>query len=184
MNKKIIYYSLIGLGALDLIIWVLNGFTFGWIEFVVGVNALSKYGAWIMIATGVTLLRKENALDKSEIDAIADLEPGEEIVYKNSGNRTIIIITSKKIIYRAFNVENATIKNHDNVIEEKKAFFNYSDISSVKAVKVKDIANTKIGKLQGFEFGVSINLKNGNVVNLPTNKSELICAYIFKFLNK
>ena len=61
MNKKIFYYILIGLGALDLIIWVLNGFSFGWLELIVGVNGLSKYGAWIMIATGIWLLKIEKA---------------------------------------------------------------------------------------------------------------------------
>ena len=34
MNKKIIAYILIGLGALDLIIWAFNGFSFGWLELV------------------------------------------------------------------------------------------------------------------------------------------------------
>ena len=90
MNKKIFYYILIGLGALDLIIWVLNGFSFGWLELIVGVNGLSKYGAWIMIATGIWLLKKEKAKEKSEIDAVADLETGEEIIFKNVGGKSSI----------------------------------------------------------------------------------------------
>ncbi len=61
MDKKIFYYILIGLGALDLIIWGLNGFSFGWLELIVGVNAVSQFGAWIMIASGFWLLKKENA---------------------------------------------------------------------------------------------------------------------------
>jgi hypothetical protein len=121
MNKKIFYYILIGLGALDLIIWVLNGFSFGWLELIVGVNGLSKYGAWIMIATGIWLLKKEKAKEKSEIDAVADLETGEEIIFKNAGNTTILTLTSLKIIYRAFNVEENTIKQNDNVIADEKA---------------------------------------------------------------
>lgn len=184
MNKKIFYYILIGLGALDLIFWVLNGFSFGWLELIVGVNGLSKYGAWIMIATGIWLLKKEKAKEKSEIDAVADLETGEEIIFKNAGNTTILTLTSLKIIYRAFNVEENTIKQNDNVIADEKAIFYYNDINFVSAVKVKDIANTKIGKLSGFEFGISLKMKDGKIINLPTSKSELICAHIAKYLNK
>jgi len=110
MNKKLIYYGLIAAGALDLLIWIINGFSFGWLEFIVGVNVISKFGAWIMIAGGIWLLKKENAKEKSEIDAVSDLEPGEEIIFKNTGNTTIITLTNKKLIYRAFNVEDATLK--------------------------------------------------------------------------
>ena len=169
MNKKIFYYILIGLGALDLIIWVLNGFSFGWLELIVGVNPISQYGAWIMIGAGGWLLNKENAKEQSDIDTVADLEPGEDIIFKNTGNTTIITLTSKKT---------------DNVIADEKAIIYYNDISNVSAVKSKDVANTKIGKLLSFEFGISLKMKDGSTKNLPTSKSELICAHITKYLNK
>ena len=184
MNKKLIYYSLICLGALDLILWILNDFSFGWLELIVGVNVISEWGAWLMIATGIWLFKKEDAKEKSEIDAVADLEPGEEIIFKNSCVATIVTLTSKNIIYRAFDVGDAYIKNYDNVIADEKAIFHYSDINSASPVKVKDIANTKLGKLSGFEFGISLNLKNGTTVNLPISKSELICAHISKYIIK
>ncbi len=184
MNKKIIYYGLIVAGALDLLIWVLNGFSFGWIELIVGVNVISKYGAWIMIASGIWLLKKENAKEMSEIDSISDLEQGEEIIYKNTGNSTIITLTNKKLIYRGFNVEDKTLKYHDNVVQLEKAIFQYDEIENIFPVKVKDIANTKLGKLSGFEFGVSLQLKEGSTINLPCSKSELICAHISKYINK
>jgi hypothetical protein len=81
-------------------------------------------------------------------------------------------------------VEENIIKNHENVIPDEKAIFNYNDIDTVSVVKIKDIANTKIGKLSSFEFGISLKMNDGKIVNLPTSKSELICAHISKFLNK
>ena len=83
MNNKNIDYALIGLGALDLIIWVSNGFSYGYLEFIVGVNFVSEYGAWLMMAIGFYLLSKEKGKEKSEIDQINDLEEGEEIIYNN-----------------------------------------------------------------------------------------------------
>lgn len=183
MNKKIIAYILIGLGALDIIIWILNGFTFGWLELVVGVNVISMYGGWGMIALGIWYYQKEKAIEKSEIDDIADLESGEEIVFKNVGNATIVTVTNKKIIYRAHNVEEATLNFNDNVVAEDKATFPYSEIDSITSIKFKDIATTKFGKLKGINFGISLKMKDGSVKHLPTSKSELLCAHISKYIN-
>lgn len=184
MNKKIFYYILIGLGALDLIIWVLNGFSFGWLELIVGVNGLSKYGAWIMIATGIWLLKKEKAKEKSEIDAVADLETGEEIIFKNVGNTSIVTVTNKKIIFRCFQIDDSFVKNHNNVVTDEKVIFEFNNIESVRFVKTKETAKTKIGGALNLEFGIQLIMKDGTIHNLPTSKSELICAHIAKYLNK
>lgn len=65
----------------------------------------------------------------------------------------------------------------------KSEFFLNNEITSVKSVKFKDIAKTKIGKLLGTEFGISLVLKNGETANLMTSKSELIAAHISKNIN-
>jgi len=75
------------------------------------------------------------------------------------------------------------LKHNDNVITDEKAIIFYNDISNVSAVKVKDVANTKLGKLSGFEFGISLEMKDGSIKNLPTSKSELICAHISKYIS-
>jgi len=38
-------------------------------------------------------------------------------------------------------------------VQEEKVIFHYQDIEDVIPIKVKDIANTKIGKLSGFDLG-------------------------------
>jgi hypothetical protein len=182
--KKILSYLLIAIGASDLILWVVNGLAFGWFEFVVGVNGISRYGPWLFIVAGIWLLRRELAVEKSEVDAVADLEPGEQIVFKHVGNATIVTLTNKRIIYRAFNLDANMSKKYEHVIAEEKTFLNYEDISSVEPVKAKEIAKTKLGKLSMWIFGISIHMKDGSVLNMPTGKSELISAHITKYLNK
>ena len=184
MNKKIIAYILIGLGALDLIIWALNGFSFGWLELVVGVNVLSQYGAWIMIAFGIWMIQKEKAKSKSEIDAIADLNDGENIIFKNIGNSSIVTVTNQKIIFRTFNIDDTLLKNHNNVVADEKIIFEYNDIESARFVKTKETAKTSIGGALNLEFGVQLKMKDGTIHNLPTSKSEIISAHIHKYLNK
>lgn len=182
MNRKIIYYGLIVAGALDLIIWAITGFEFGWLEFVVGVNFISKQGAWIMIALGLWLLRKESAKEKSDVDDISDLEEGEEIIHKQVNTATIITVTNKKLIYRCFDEMDDTTKNHNNVLVDEKVIISFGDIDSVKPVKTKETAKTKLGGALNGNFGIQIKLRDGNVHNLPTGKGELICAHISRFL--
>lgn len=184
MNKKIIAYILIGLGALDLIIWAFNGFSFGWLELVIGVNDVSKYGAWVMIGLGFWMFRKEKAKDKSEIDAITDLNEGEEVIFKNVGNTSIVTLTNKKIIFRCFQIDDSFVKNHNNVVTDEKVIFEFNNIESVRFVKTKETAKTKIGGALNLEFGIQLIMKDGTIHNLPTSKSEILTAHINKYLNK
>lgn len=55
---KVLGIILILLGASDLILWLINGFESGWLEYVVGYNVVSMYGAWAMIAIGVWLMKQ------------------------------------------------------------------------------------------------------------------------------
>jgi hypothetical protein len=183
MNKKYIAYLLIGLGAADILIWAANDFSFGWLELVVGVGVISKYGGWLMILSGFWLYNQQRALEKSEIDLISDLDDGESVMYKHVGMATIITLTNKKIIYRAHNLEQKTINNHNDTVEDEKAIFEFKDIKSVRAVKTKDTGSNKLARAINMEFGIQLVMKDGTIRNLPTSKSELICAHIVKQLN-
>jgi nucleosome binding factor SPN SPT16 subunit len=67
MNKAAIGYVLIALGALDLIIWFLNDYNFGWLELVVGVNYFSQYGAWAMMVIGFQMSRNVGSVEQNVI---------------------------------------------------------------------------------------------------------------------
>ena len=98
MNKKFFGYLLIVLGALDYIIWILNGLSFGWLELIVGVNIISQFGAAFLITIGIVLIKNAKAESISEVDIINDLDKGEEVIFKNIGDGVVIVITNKKVI--------------------------------------------------------------------------------------
>jgi len=184
MNNKNIAYALIVLGALDLIIWVSNGFSYGYFEFIVGVNFLSKFGAWIMISIGIYLLNKEKGVENSEIDLLNDLEQGEEVIFKSIGNSSIINLTKKKIIYRALVNLNDFAANHNNVFTAEKAIIPYNTIESVSSVRTKDTAKNTLGGLINMVYGIQLKMKDGTICNLHmSSNSELISAHISKNLN-
>ena len=185
MNNKNIAYALIGLGALDIIIWVSNGFSHGYLEFIVGDNLLSQYGAWIMMTVGFYLLNKEKGKEKSEIDQINDLEEGEEIIYKNIGFSTIITLTNKKVIFRAHSLD-ALIQQsqfHD-IVTDEKAIFPYDSIESVITITTKDTSKNAWAGVLNIKQGLQLKLKDGTTKNLiMSSNNDLICAHINKYLN-
>ena len=185
MNNKNIAYALIGLGALDIIIWVSNGFSHGYLEFIVGDNLFSQYGAWIMMTVGFYLLNKEKGKEKSEIDQINDLEEGEEIIYKNIGNGTIITLTNKKIIFRVYEFNGILHQSQFlDIVTDEKAIFTYDSIESVRTIESKDTSNYDIGKLINIKYGLHLKLKDGTMRNLMmSSKNDLICTHINKYLN-
>ena len=58
---KILGIILVVLGLSDLILWVVSGFESGWLEYVVGVNLISMYGAWAMIGIGSWLIKQTSS---------------------------------------------------------------------------------------------------------------------------
>lgn len=181
--KKYIWLILIILGASDLLLWVVNAFEFGWLELVFGVGFISQNGGWIMIALGIWLRRREKIKEKSLIDDISDVDIDEQVVHKEIGNSTIVTITSKKIIFRNWDIDENTIQNFDHVLTDEKKLINYNEIKSCIPVKVKDVANTKLGKMSNLNFGISITTKEGEIYNIPVAKGEIVSAHINKYLN-
>jgi hypothetical protein len=180
MDKKVLGYLLIALGALDYLIWILNGLSFGWLELIVGVNIISQYGAAFLITIGIILIKNEKAESMSEVDLINDLDKGEEVIFKNIGDGVIIVITNKKVIIWQSQYNTSWANNYENVYTDEKLSFPYDSIESVKPVK-----NSEINKTIDFihtKFGISFKMKDGSVKNIRTFKSELISAYINKQL--
>lgn len=58
---KILGIILVVLGLSDLILWVVSGLESGWLEYVVGVNLISMYGAWAMIGIGGWLIKQTSS---------------------------------------------------------------------------------------------------------------------------
>ena len=179
MNKKFFGYLLIVLGALDYIIWILNGLSFGWLELIVGVNIISQLGAALLITIGIILIKNAKAESISEVDIINDLDKGEEVIFKYIGAGIVIVITNKKvIIWQSHNTNYSNF--YENVCTDEKLSFPYDSIESVKPIKSLEINKTI--NLINTKFGISFKMKDGSIKNIRTFKSELISAYINKQL--
>ena len=105
MNKKFFGYLLIVLGALDYIIWILNGLSFGWLELIVGVNVISQLGAALLITIGIILIKNAKAESISEVDSIESVKPIKCVEI----NKIINLINTKFGI--SFKMKDGSIKN-------------------------------------------------------------------------
>lgn len=105
MNKKVLGYLLIALGALDYLIWILNGLSFGWLELIVGVNIISQLGAALLITIGIILIKNAKAESILEVDSIESVKPIKSLEI----NKTINLINTKFGI--SFKMKDGSIKN-------------------------------------------------------------------------
>lgn len=180
MNKRYIAYLLIIAGLLDIIIWFIDGW--GWTNYLMGDNIITRYGWALLISGGFYLLRVENAKDEAEVDDV-DLNDGETIIHKQIGNVSIITITNQRIRFRGIAMDDVR-SSSKNVPEEDSIDYILSDVASVRAVKSNDVAKFKIGKVLAVKWGIQLTKKDDQIVNLPINKQELVAKHIEKLLNK
>ena len=106
-------------------------------------------------------LNKEKAKEKSEIEDVKDLEEGEQIVFKNIGKSTIITVTTKKIIFRAFDIEERTAKENENVIvDEKRIFLNRACNKNSGSCSFCDSKNPFLGTNSKSKSGFTLYSKS------------------------
>lgn len=185
---KITGIALIALGALDLILWVINGFDYGWLEFLVGYNFISTYGAWFMILGGVHLYRLETAKEAAEVDEVSDLEDDEDVIFKSVGSASIVTVTNRRIIYRTIQVDPRMANAHEGFIWPEKETFNFDDIASIRSVRFKDTAKDKwylnmVYSVINSEYGVQLTLHVGEKKCFYAAKPALVAAHVNKFIN-
>lgn len=172
--KKPLAYILIVLGALDIILWVINGFTVGWLEYVVGSNIISQFGGWAMLAIGVWILKKEKAKYQSQLDDV-DMDQDETIIFKQMGKHATVTITSKRVRFRALNLKE--LKKYENkkytLPSNEAEDYYYEKISAVEPVKQ-----------MGMFLGINLTLVDGQIIHIPISKAELLAKHIEKQLSK
>jgi hypothetical protein len=178
MNKKMIAWILIALGALDIIVWFIDGW--GWTNYLFGDNVFTKYAWGILIFGGFYMLKKENALYKAKIDDL-DLNENETIIHKQTGNAAIVTVTNERVRFRGYSMDDVR-KSSKGLPEGEIAEYQFSEIEKVQPVKSSEVAKFKIGKLVSLNWGVQLNLKDGNIINIPISDSELVAKHIEKQL--
>jgi hypothetical protein len=139
--KKFIGYSLITLGVIDLIMWIVDDY--GFTHLIFGPQA--KGGPWLMLIAGFYLLSRdkakklENELDKSMLE-------NETILAKSRGASTILTVTNMRIRFIIYSDMDNMRKNSKDVPEENQIDYWLTEISDVKPVKSSEIAKYKIVK--------------------------------------
>ena len=180
MKSRYWAYLLIAAGLLDIVVWMVDGW--GWTNYLMGDNFITRYAWGLLIAGGFYLLRVENAKEEAELDDV-DLNDGEIIIHKQIGNVSIITVTNQRIRFRGITMDDVR-SSSKNVPEEDSIDYALSDVASVCTVKSSDVAKFKIGKVLSVKWGIQLIKKDDQIVNLPINKQELVAKHIEKLLNK
>jgi hypothetical protein len=195
MKKKIIAYSLIVLGALPIIgkiiytilarsnqtIIINNDFI---------VDLFSKYGAGIVIGSflvgvilmvvGFYMLKKEKSRTNSEEDEL-NMNADENVVLKQVGSVSIVIITNKRVIFYGFFIDNLR-KSIPNLPWSNKAEYTIDEIQSVKAINSNDLTNKKTPI--NAKWGIQLELKEGKIVNIPISEQDIVALHIDRLVKQ
>jgi hypothetical protein len=177
--KKFIGYSLITLGVIDLIMWIVDDY--GFTHLIFGPQA--KGGPWLMLIAGFYLLSRdkakklENELDKSMLE-------NETILAKSRGASTILTVTNMRIRFIIYSDMDNMRKNSKDVPEENQIDYWLTEISDVKPVKSSEIAKYKIGKLVSTNWGIQLTFKDGKIINLLCKDSEAMALHAKSLLAK
>ena len=178
MNKNTIGIALIIAGALDLLLWLAQGY--GWTEFLFGVGMLSRYSWGILIAAGFYIRNQHKAEMAAELQ-VAQLNDGEEVVFTDKGTAMILTLTTSRLMYAEIDLDDLR-GNSQNIPSEPAGEFLVEDIQSVSKVKSSDVSNNALGKKINLSFGVQLVTKNG-VFNLPTKKADILIAHLTKYIS-
>jgi hypothetical protein len=179
--RLLIAFALIAIGGSDLLLWVVNGFSFGWFEFVFGVNVFSTVVPWTLIAIGFWLIKKNKVLQKLELELITELAKDEQVEYKQDNGQAIVIITNKKIMFRNYAIPKEFAEKFENVLVDEKRNIDFNEIESSRVVQMSEIAIDSKEKKSNKPFGLQIHLKSNEIFNIDIGmKSEIVFAHLQK----
>lgn len=181
--RLLIAYAFIAIGASDLLLWLINGLSFGWMEFVIGVNAFSTVLPWTLITIGIWLIRKDRVLKKLEIELITEIDTDETIQYRQDNGGSIFILTNKKILFRNYAMSKEMVDKYENMLIDERRNIEFSEIESFKHITSGEIAVLPKDKKSTKKFGIQLILTNGEVLNFDLGmKSEIAFAHLQKNL--
>ena len=181
--RLLISYVFIAIGASDLLLWLVNGFSFGWMEFVIGVNAFATFLPWALVAYGIWLIRKDKVLKKLEIELITELDSDESIQFRKDNGASIFILTNKKILFRNYAMTKEMVDTFENMLIDEKRNIEFSEIESCKHITIGEVAALSKNKNSTKKFGIQLILKSGEILNFDLRmKSEIAFAHLQKNL--
>jgi hypothetical protein len=177
--KKIIGYSLIILGVIDLVMWLVDDYGFTHLMF----GPQAKGGPWLMMIAGFYILSRDKA-KKLENDLDKSMLENETILAKSRGASTILTVTNMRIRFIIYSDMENMRKNTKDVPEENQVDYWLSEITDVKPVKSSEIAKYKIGKLVSTNYGIQLTFKDGKIINLLCKDSATMALHAKSLLAK
>ena len=177
MYNKNLGYALMAAGALDFGLWLIQGY--GWTEIVFGVGIISMYAWMLLISVGYFIVSKAKTLESAEL-SLASLPEGENVIFTESRGLMVLTVTNLRILYTG-DLDDLR-KNTQDLPENDEGHCAFIDIESVRKVSQKDTSTNAMGRKLNLDFGIQLAMKNGQFVNLPSGKTDIIMAHVNKHL--
>ena len=177
-------WIVVGLGAADLFGWMVTGS--GWMDWVLGNNIVTKYGAWTLICVGSLMWRMGMLANASHEDIC--LLPGERISHKDVGLISIVTVTNRRLLFYA----GPEIERWRFVKEcprTKAESWSLEDIEGVALLQTTDVFTGDVARHTSAAvaailprawtlWGVGLRLKNGTKVHIPCGSPLSVARHL------
>lgn len=188
MKKKLIAYGLIILGVLPIIGKIIftvlargnNHFVDLFSKFGNGFIFIIYFIGVILMIIGFYMLKKEKFKTKSEQEEL-DMNADENVVLKQVGSVSIVIITNKRVIFYGLFIDNLR-KSVPNLPASNKMEYTIDEIQSVKAINSSDLTNTKTPI--NAKWGIQLELEEGKIVNIPISEQDIVAQHIDRLVKQ
>lgn len=177
----VVGWVLIALGVADILQWMLTKPGIGWTNYVLGDNFLTRYGWGMMIGAGVMLVRRGNA-ERRAAQWNAELDPGESVVLTKRSSLGVLTVTDRRIRFQEADLSTQR-KGIRNIPAGSSVELALSDIESIRAVRQREVASTKLAGIINTMWGISITTKDGDEINLPVSDAVDVAALAQRFMS-
>ncbi len=151
-------------------------------EYGVGIIIGSYFAGILMVVIGFMILKKERIIKAANRDA-SNLDDGETLIHKQTGDNSIITITNKRVRFYGVYVKNLRYSS-TNLPDSDKEDFLLTNISKVRPVNFSDVGSNRLAKKNPAKWGIQLQLKDGRIVNLPITEQDIVSGQIEQLINK
>lgn len=170
IHKAWIVFSL---GAADLLGWMVTGS--GWMDWLLGNNIVTKYGAWTLIAIGMFMWRM--GMLARVANENMSLLPDEQVIHEDAAMLGIVTVTNQRLLFYAGPeierwrfVKGCPHTNTDS--------WSLQDIAGVELLQNTDVFSGSVARAVSGGvaavlprswtlWGVGLRLRNGTKISIP-----------------
>ncbi len=183
-SKEQLGWGLVVLGVSDFVAALASEEGVGFFESAFGESELAGRLFWVLMAVGIYMIKIGRSEYRMKVDEV-DIPEDEKVVHRQSGNGSLLTLTTQRIIFRCIELETLRKQVRDMPSSESVTLF-LRDVSNARTVRNSEISRglfSVVSSVFSRIWGVQVSLKDGTLINLPVSEPEVVAKMIQKAIS-